>query len=174
MDIPCSYPAADPGEVQSPSSSMRRCPVLAFDPEWLAITRAFQPYFSTSRTQPAFPGETQAVASVRQELDWVMQHVGTRRVEECQTFSRTAPGPCAGEAKIGRQREWCSISSVDFASLQRPETRSLTFDLFVCFFFLLCVVSVFIHQAPWYANPQTDAFCAMLELENKIHRLGGV
>ena len=147
MDIPCPYPVADPGEVPSPSSSTRRCPVLAFDPEWLAITRAFQPYFSTSRIQPAFPGETQAVASVRQELDWVMQHIGTRRVEECQTFCRTAPGPLPEEAKIGRQREWCSISSVDFASPQRPETRRLTIDFIRLFFFVFCFVSSCFHPS---------------------------
>lgn len=23
--------------------------------------------------------------------------------------------------------------------------------------------------APWYTNPQTEAFCAMLEIENKIN-----
>jgi lariat debranching enzyme len=75
-------------------------PVLAYDPEWLAITRAFHPYLSTTRVQGTFPDEVRARAMVAQELEWVAGNVmssgdggGVKRVEECQVFARTALGP---------------------------------------------------------------------------------
>jgi len=163
----------DPREVQSPSSpsTARRCPILTFDPQWLAITRAFQPYFSTNRAQSVFPGETQAIAMVRRELDWVNQNIGVRKIDECQTFTRTAPGTEQEGSKF-QQRTWCSFLSPPFIShsfvtamlAKRAETRWLTFCLFY--------VPDLSMKAPRYANPQTEAFCAMLELENMINRMG--
>jgi hypothetical protein len=139
MDIARPKSVADPGEAQSPSSSARRCPILTFDPQWLAITRSFQPYFSTSRVQSAFPGEAQAIEMVRRELDWVQQHIGTRKIDECQTFTRIAPGPDQEGSKF-QQRTWCSLFLCPWIShllviamlAKRAETRWLTFCLF-CF-----------------------------------------
>ncbi|KAI0039576.1 DBR1-domain-containing protein [Auriscalpium vulgare] len=76
-------------------------PVVAFDPEWLAITRAFHPFLSTTERQPPFPTLKQARGMVEKELTWVRQNVGRRlgvkpagawRVDACQTFAMTAPG----------------------------------------------------------------------------------
>ncbi|KAI0648596.1 DBR1-domain-containing protein [Trametes meyenii] len=83
----------------SPSPSP---PTLAFDPEWLAITRAFNGYMSLERTQHTYPDEVSARAAVRDALDWVHAHVlpaadnaGTWLpcVDEVQQFVITAPGP---------------------------------------------------------------------------------
>ena len=85
-------------------------PVLSFDPEWLAINRAFHPWLSTTRHQPSFPEEAEARAMVSKELEWVIHNVkqderGDILVSEYQTFSFTAPGPGSeGEAKF-KQRE---------------------------------------------------------------------
>ncbi|EPQ50728.1 DBR1-domain-containing protein [Gloeophyllum trabeum ATCC 11539] len=106
-------------------------PRLAYDPEWLAITRAFQPWLSTSRSQPPFPEEAQAREMVRAELAWVQANVGAKEVGECQVFAVTAPGP----------------SPEDRAQKNRPP--------------------------PVYPNPQTDAFCAMLGIENKVRASAG-
>lgn len=128
-----------------------RWPVLSFDPEWLAISRAFHPWLSTTRYQLPFPEEADARAMVSKELDWVMKNVKTKYgdtmpVSECQTFAPTAPGPGTEGAEKYRQREPSMINSVGAH--------------------LTPFISIL---APWYTNPQTVAFCAMLELENKIN-----
>ncbi|EMD34237.1 hypothetical protein CERSUDRAFT_86365 [Gelatoporia subvermispora B] len=103
-------------------------PVLTFDPEWLAITRAFHPYMSLERHQLPYPDEATARAAVQRELEWVKKHVlgdkGSIRVGDVQKFEMTAPPP----ARRGRVTE----------------------------------------PLRHWPNPQTAAFCAMLEIENKI------
>ncbi|KAH9923782.1 DBR1-domain-containing protein [Epithele typhae] len=74
-------------------------PTLAFDPEWLAILRAFNAHMSLTRAQAQYPDEAGARAAVAHELAWVHEHVlagkpdGSLRVEDVQQFVRTAPGP---------------------------------------------------------------------------------
>ncbi|KJA21674.1 hypothetical protein HYPSUDRAFT_216219 [Hypholoma sublateritium FD-334 SS-4] len=106
-------------------------PLLAFDPEWLAICRAFHPWLSTTRQQPAFPAEAEARALVAQERAWVDANVkadarGALPIGDCQTFKMTAPGP--GSEGANKLR-----------------------------------------QPPWYTNPQTEVFCRMLDIPNKIN-----
>ncbi|EGN99421.1 hypothetical protein SERLA73DRAFT_182390 [Serpula lacrymans var. lacrymans S7.3] len=130
MDFPASSDSLPPA-----TDGQRRRPTLTFDPEWLAIIRAFHPYFSMSRRQAVYPEEAAARAQVAEELSWVKAHISSteegetsdlREVESCQVFVQTAPGPGSeGPAKN--------------------------------------------QQPPWYTNPQTTAFCDMLELENKIN-----
>jgi lariat debranching enzyme len=71
-------------------------PRLTYDPEWLAITRAFHPYLSTDYQQRPFPDERQARQMVEQELEWVRRNVGKGGdglvdVLDCQQFVMTAP-----------------------------------------------------------------------------------
>ncbi|KAJ3757998.1 DBR1-domain-containing protein [Lentinula raphanica] len=76
----------------SPSSQ----PVLTFDPQWLAITRAFHSHISLTHQQKPFPNEATAREMVAKELAWVKEHIeeeGKIRVEDVQQFVRTAPGP---------------------------------------------------------------------------------
>lgn len=108
-------------------------PVLSFDPEWLAISRAFHPWLSTTKIQRPFPVEGEVRKMIEQELEWVLKNVprkldGSFLVSECQAFVQTAPGPEPGHE--------------DTAKNQQPS---------------------------WYTNPQTVAFCAMLEVMNKIN-----
>ncbi|KAF8648408.1 hypothetical protein AX16_006306 [Volvariella volvacea WC 439] len=128
IDIPA------PNEGQNPNGLR---PTLTFDPEWLAIMRAFNPWFSTRRHQIPFPTEQDARELVRTELEWVREHVGRKFngkpeeewfVLECQQFAQTAPGGAHIDG---------GVSS---------------------------------NLPPWYANPQTDAICQLLEIENKINR----
>ena len=95
-------------------------PVVSFDPEWLAITRAFQPYLSVTRHQSSFPDEAQARELVDRETQWVMENVPKKlgveavsspsswRVENCQTFVTTAPGPGTEGRDRNKQRTSCS------------------------------------------------------------------
>jgi lariat debranching enzyme len=72
---------------------------LSYDPEWLAITRAFQAYHPRSRDpkKAVYPSADDARAAVSREWDWVHAHVppklkldldgdGEWRVDACQKF----------------------------------------------------------------------------------------
>lgn len=122
-------------------------PTLSFDPEWLAITRAFHPWLSTTRHQPAFPDEAEARALVAQELKWVRENVPTNErgemlVKECQSFATTAPGPGReGGDKFRQRRSWFSFGALCLCSL--PFYCFFHID-FWCFFlrerlFFLCI-----------------------------------
>ncbi|KAF8583142.1 DBR1-domain-containing protein [Ramaria rubella] len=91
-------------------------PRLTFDPEWLAITRALHPFFSTTQTQVALPKAEDARTLVNTELEWVRQNIagdGLKEVSEIQTFWRTAPGPSQEQ---NRQLSWYT----------NPQTEALT------------------------------------------------
>ncbi|KAI6107595.1 lariat debranching enzyme, C-terminal domain-containing protein [Pisolithus croceorrhizus] len=150
IDIPAPLDSpSHPSEIFSnPLSSSLHTenppPKLTYDPEWLAITRAFDEYFSRSQHQASFPDEETARSRVSQELEWVQKNLvqkhtgtgegagevsGTARglaISEHQVFVRTAPGPDSeGQKRGGRQ------------------------------------------PTP-YTNPQTVAFCKMLGIEDRI------
>ncbi|KIL68422.1 hypothetical protein M378DRAFT_158220 [Amanita muscaria Koide BX008] len=115
------------------SDNSSQPPNLCFDPEWLAVTRAFQPWLSTTRSQRQFPDEDGARRMVSEELEWVKNNIPKKLadnygVSACQTFRMTAPGP------VNTQLNGRSV------------------------------------QPPYFPNPQTAAFCEMLEIENKIDR----
>lgn len=85
-------------------------PTLTFDPEWLAIVRAFDTHFSLTSMQPAFPDEAEARAAVARELEWIEQHVqADKPVDECQQFACTAPGPGSEGTDARLQRESGSL-----------------------------------------------------------------
>ncbi|EIN03753.1 DBR1-domain-containing protein [Punctularia strigosozonata HHB-11173 SS5] len=112
-------------DIPAPSSSAP--PKITFDPEWLAITRAFHPYMSMSRQQSTYPDEAKVREILATEQTWVAQHVPGasqgKELSDCQVFCQTATGGSDGP-KHG--------------------------------------------QPSFISNPQTAAFCAMLQIENKI------
>lgn len=123
-------------------------PLFAFDPEWLAICRAFHPWLSMTRQQPVFPEEAEARALVAQERAWVDANVktderGSLPIGDCQTFAMTAPGP-GSEGRNKLRQRWS-----------------------IHIYFVKIFVNAF--AAPWYTNPQTEAFCRMLDIPNKIN-----
>ncbi|KAJ3775126.1 lariat debranching enzyme, C-terminal domain-containing protein [Lentinula raphanica] len=125
----------------SPSSQ----PVLTFDPQWLAITRAFHSHISLTHQQKPFPNEATAREMVAKELAWVKEHIeeeGKIRVEDVQQFVRTAPGPESIPGGVGGKGK----SGVGRGGNGRWE------------------------QPPAYSNPQTEAFCRMLMVSNFINQ----
>lgn len=83
--------------IDVPTKEFSGTPLMTFDPEWLAITRAFHPHLSTNRTQPRLPDERQSKDMITKELDWVLHNVGEKQdgivnVTDVQTFWPTAPG----------------------------------------------------------------------------------
>jgi len=119
-------------EVQVPHSTgelrEQASPQLTYDPEWLAITRAFDQYFTTTRQQAAYPDEPTARARVSAELQWVEQNIvqkatddGTKSplsVDACQVFVPTAPGPGSeGVAKFQQPPWYTNPQTVTFCSM---------------------------------------------------------
>ncbi|CAE6502956.1 unnamed protein product [Rhizoctonia solani] len=104
-------------------------PILTFDREWLAISRALHPYLSTRRQQPSLPPVWDMARIIQESQLWVDENVGEREIRNVQEFTRTAPGPVNTNPRPPN-------------NLQPP---------------------------PSYRNPQTEAFCAMLGLDNKVN-----
>jgi lariat debranching enzyme len=104
VDIPTPTQEQEGG---SGGERQRDAVVLSYDPEWLAITRAFQPYLSLQSQQATYPNPDDARAAVSREWDWVHAHVPPKLnlgggndnggdrwcVDACQRFAR---GPPAG------------------------------------------------------------------------------
>jgi lariat debranching enzyme len=90
VDIPAPQESAQSPATDAPAVT------LSYDPEWLAITRAFQPYLSRRREQATYPDPDAAGAAVAREWDWVHAHVLPKlgdgwRVDACQRFARDGP-----------------------------------------------------------------------------------
>jgi lariat debranching enzyme len=86
-----------PTKEEGPSSKEPATVVLSYDPEWLAITRAFQPYLSRKREQAIYPDPDAARAAVTREWDWVQAHALPKlgaecRVDACQKFVQGVDG----------------------------------------------------------------------------------
>ncbi|KII89542.1 hypothetical protein PLICRDRAFT_175716 [Plicaturopsis crispa FD-325 SS-3] len=92
--------------IDAPTTVPSSPPMLTFDPEWLAIARAFHPLLSTTRHQPPFPPEDAAREMVARARQWVDAHVPAEslRVDVCQEFVMTAPGP--GSENRNQQPPW--------------------------------------------------------------------
>lgn len=130
--------------IDIPSPESHSPPSVTFDPEWLAITRVLNPSLSTGN-HLKYPDKSIVRDLVAKELEWVKAHVpegGNVPVSDVQTFCITAPGPSPETEKSKDQRE-CSLHGFRFLELIRVAAR-------------------------YYPNPQTAAFCTMLEIENKI------
>ena len=86
-------------------------PKLTFDPEWMAITRAFQPWLSRTHRQRAFPDEGTARRMVEAELEWVMRTVGDGyEIGECQVFEQSAPvEQREGEVRVYRNGQTAAL-----------------------------------------------------------------
>jgi len=125
----------------------QRCmPKLTFDPEWLAILRAFHPFFSMRRHQPDYPDEATAPTKVAKEMESLNVRnnetsssdaplPGFWSILDCQTFVQNAPGPRSEGAQKNQQHEYTNSS------------KYLHWHWFA---------------APWYTNPQTAAFVICL------------
>ncbi|KAF9265672.1 DBR1-domain-containing protein [Marasmius fiardii PR-910] len=105
---------------------------LCFDPEWLAITRAFHPWFSLTESQKSFPPENQAREMIAKEREWVKTNLlkhddNIIPVSSIQQFVRTVSPPGS----------------------EGPEKYK---------------------QPQPVSNTQTEAYCQMLQIENKINR----
>ncbi|KAF8824257.1 hypothetical protein HHX47_DHR8000080 [Lentinula edodes] len=155
--------ASSPPAQHIPISSSAQ-PILTFDPHWLAITRAFHSHISLTRQQKPFPEETAAREMVARELEWVKANVreeGRVPVGDVQQFVRTAPGPesvsvsggggaDAGEGFHGETGGRGGGQDGRGGGMSGGGGRW--------------------EQPPPYSNPQTEAFCRMLMMDNFVNR----
>jgi len=125
-------------EIQVPHSTgvftEQTSPLPTYDPEWLAITRAFHQYFTATRQQAIYPDEPTARARVSAELEWVEENIVHKAtddstkpplsVDNCQTFVQTAPGPGSeGNAKFQQPPWYTNPQTVAFCSMLGIENK---------------------------------------------------
>ncbi|CAK5271171.1 unnamed protein product [Mycena citricolor] len=104
-------------------------PRLTFDPEWLAISRAFHPLLSLDRQQPGFPSEELARKQVEEARAAIVAELAAREpglsiddleVGSVQEFAMTAPGPGMEEQMGGRRSQpawYTNAQTVKFCEL---------------------------------------------------------
>jgi len=95
-------------DIDAPETSSP--PKLTFDPEWLAVIRAFDPYMTLTQNQHgSYPDHQAAIGAVSRELEWIKQNLpegGLQEINDVQTFTLTATGPTPEtQTAKGQQRE---------------------------------------------------------------------
>ena len=127
MFLPCVWKLSCYVEVIDLScpSDRQGAPKLTYDPEWMAITRAFQPWLSTTHKQRAFPDEGTARRMVSAELEWVMGTVGDGyEIGACQEFGQSAPGwDGRAEGRVGQGRMYGNGQTAALCGLLGIENR---------------------------------------------------
>lgn len=134
-------------------------PTLRYNKRWLAITRAFHPHLSLQYRQPDLPDPFSAELSSRieQEERWIHENLvlqagtrnsGKRKQDELDGSRACTPQEEGGEGELDvyRVQQFVRTAPAPF----EPGGMS---------------------QAPpaWYTNPQTEAFCRFLGIENRIN-----
>lgn len=122
-------------------------PKFTFDPQWLAITRALHPFLSTDFFQPPLPEPEVAKAMVADELQRIEQEglLVPGQLGEAELAEGAVP-PLVwekGPIDIGRVQQFWPTAPPEGEPGGSPSA--------------------------WYTNPQTEAFCGMLGIENKIN-----
>lgn len=154
----------EPGKTQPPRppSPQRSAPEFTYDLEWLAISRALHPYLSLQRAEIRLPSESQIKELVKKEMVWVMEHIGVgKRISDVQKFVLTAPGPSGG-GNTGRGNQNVPCEYCFFCSALPLEDWPNA-----CGSHFLRATGV--SPVMWYTNPQTEAFCEMIGVDNKVN-----
>ncbi|KAF7303732.1 hypothetical protein MIND_00602800 [Mycena indigotica] len=94
--------------VDIPTSAKYDPPRLAYDAEWLAISRAMHPFFSLEQRQRAYPSETAVRALVADARSWLADRhddIEDIEVAKIQRFAMTAPGPGLEDTMGGKRSQ---------------------------------------------------------------------
>jgi hypothetical protein len=123
---------------KSPSPAPPQGPRLTYDPEWLAISRAFHPFLSLESRQRAFPLEERARALVSEARKWIVDDLARREpgadledleVGAVQEFVMTAPGPGKEEQMGGRRAQrQCLFSLVCFQGTDTSVCSAVVYE----------------------------------------------
>lgn len=144
-------------EARKAVSGHRVMPSFRYNKRWLAITKAFHPFFSTAVQQPPLPAEDDSavLANISEAEKWISEH----RME-APTSSRPS-----GKRKQDEMNECLNITDPRAASLDIHAVQQFVRTAPTC----LDPAGNTNAQPAWYTNPQTESFCRYLGIENKIN-----
>ncbi|CAO1629331.1 unnamed protein product [Parajaminaea phylloscopi] len=133
------------------AGGVRPSPRLRFSKRWLAITKATHHLLSLRREQARLPrvGDAALLRRIAEEEAWLDRHV---------SVAGGADGEGASTSQTGGE-----LSQEDALDVLRVQT------------FVRTAPAAFEPGGgapgppPWYTNPQTEALCRWLEVENKIN-----
>lgn len=128
---------------------------LCFDPEWLAITKATEPYMSLEREQPTpFQSKESRDAltkRIQENREWVEENiVKTGRLRIPKNFQMTAQ----------------PVKNRHSSLLQNSPQRKFYFFSYQYY----SELTIFWVKAIEYKNNQTQEFCDLLQIQNRIYR----
>lgn len=150
--------------------------MLSFDPEWLAITRAFNPYMPLGLKQGAYPDEADARAAVAEALTWVAENVlaETSDRSAAPNDSASAAGDAANDIAGTPAPAAAAAATQETAPPEAVLRRTTTKRIDEVQQFVVSAPppgqdgSRGRTQPPYYPNPQTAAFCSLLGIENRV------
>ncbi|CBQ70428.1 related to lariat-debranching enzyme [Sporisorium reilianum SRZ2] len=160
------HPSPHDAELEARKAALnyqeRISPTLRYHKRWLAITRAFHSYFSLQYRQPYLPDPSSAslLERVEQEERWIEQN-------------RLARGATKNSGKRKQDELDGSIAATAQAEEEGESGEEL--DVYRVQQFVRTAPAPFepggLSQAPpaWYTNPQTEAFCHFVGIENRIN-----
>lgn len=160
-----NLPSPQDAELESRKASLgytqRIPPSLRYNQRWLAITRAFHSHFSLQYRQPDLPDPFSAslLARIEEEERWIEQNL-------VSPFTTRNSGKRKQDEREGSRA--CTPQD-------ERETEGVGLDVHRVQQFVRTAPAPFepggLSQAPpaWYTNPQTEAFCRFLGIENKIN-----
>ncbi|WWC90879.1 uncharacterized protein L201_005816 [Kwoniella dendrophila CBS 6074] len=138
-------------EIPTPTlPSSDQPPRLTFDPEWLAISRAFHPYFSTSIQQTSLPPPK------------VLKQLISDEIQRINEEGLLVPSEIVNEDGTVNL-EWVKNDKIDITRVQKFWPTAPSQDE------LQNGGAAGGSPDQWYTNPQTEAFCGMLGLQNKVN-----
>lgn len=162
------HPSPHDAELEARKSALnyqqRIQPTLRYNKRWLAITRAFHGHFSLQYRQPDLPDPLSAalLQQVEEEERWIEQN-------------RMARGPTRNSGKRKQDELEGSRAATPLAGGEEGEGGGEELDVYRVQQFVRTAPAPFepggLSQAPpaWYTNPQTEAFCHLVGIENKIN-----
>lgn len=144
---------------------------MTFDPHWLAITKVMHPFLSLSVRQLDPPyGQLEEMISAEMKN---MEERGLL-VPEIVRPGEESPVPTLvwekGPIDVGRvQKFWPTAPAHGTPGGSDGESLILGINRLFTVSIGFRSISELTGVDAWYTNPQTEAFCGMLGIENKIN-----
>ncbi|GMK57624.1 hypothetical protein CspeluHIS016_0404580 [Cutaneotrichosporon spelunceum] len=169
-----------------PAPGQQSPPRLTFDPHWLAITRALHPYLSLEVYGAALPPREEQEALVADELARIKEEgvlVPEELIEDDFMADMNAEFEAIERRESAAERAAAGLPeeeepSGDPKSESDPLPQCAPLDWESADNIEVGRVQQFWPTAPpypggdagqWYTNPQTEAFCGMLGIQNKVN-----
>lgn len=165
------HPSPMDAELESRKAALhyqqRVAPTLRYNLRWLAITRAYHAQMSLQYRQPDLPSPTDPAMQrqIEQDAAWIEQQL---------TLASNGPGTRSGGKRKHDEPEGSRLATPEADEVEEDEPGAML-DVDRVQRFVRTAPAPFepggLNQGPpsWYTNPQTEAFCHMIGVENKIN-----